>query len=192
MDTKDIDKLVSAKDIDLVAIKSQGKSILPVLATLYSSSDDRLKRAKIAWVFYNLGWPSDDAKRVLLEDINTTDPELRLQVQWALGRVSNDDEIVHILLVKMRHDSNPLFRDKAACALASDQIHLTATQRVKLLEGLINSLSDSKLQVREIAAKALHIQTGQTKGFNPAGTVEEREQKIAEWKKWLKEYQSNL
>jgi HEAT repeat protein len=191
-DQAEIDRLVSAENINLSAIKSQGASVLPILAKIYSSSNDSLKKAKIAWVFYSLGWVSEDAKKALLQDINTTNERLRLQVQWALGRVSNDDEIVTILLEKMRNDSNPLFRDKAACALASDQIHLTDAQHYKLLEGLINSLDDPKLQVRVIAAKALKIQTGQTKGFDPNGSQEERAEKIAEWKKWLKEYQSNL
>lgn len=188
----DIDKLVSAANIDLAAIKSQGPSVLPVLSKLYSSANDPLKRANIAWVFYGLGWISEDAKKALLQDINTTNEQLRLQVQWALGRVSNDDAIVNILLDKMRNDTNPLFRDKAACALASDQIHLTDAQHYKLVEGLVNSLNDPKLQVRDIATKALQIQTGQTKGFNPNGSLEERTEKIAEWKKWLKEYQSSL
>lgn len=188
----DIDKMLSVENIDLAKIKSQGQAVLPVLSKLYSSSNDTLKRAKIAWVFYGLGWKSEDAKKALLQDINTSNAQLRLQVQWALGRVSSDDEIVNILLEKMRNDTNPLFRDKAACALASDQIHLTDVQRYKLLEGLVNSLSDPKPQVRDIATKALKIQTGQTKGFNPNGSLEARAEKIAEWQKWLKEYQSSL
>ena len=50
-----------------------------------------------------------------------------------------------VLLDNMRNDANPLFRDKAACALAYDQIHLTEKQKVRLYEGLINSLNDAKL-----------------------------------------------
>ena len=45
-------------------------------------------------------------------------------MQWALGRVSDDPAVVDVLLENMRNDPNPLFRDKAACALAYDQIHL--------------------------------------------------------------------
>ncbi len=92
----------------------------------------------------------------------------------------------------MQHDGNPLFRDKAACALASDQIHLTERQKVALFAGLIQALGDSKPDVRRIAMLALQIQTGQTKGFNPDAPPAERDAKIREWKVWLEEYKSNL
>ena len=45
-------------------------------------------------------------------------------MQWALGRVSDDPDVVDVLLENMQNDPCPLFRDKAACALAYDQIHL--------------------------------------------------------------------
>jgi hypothetical protein len=106
--------------------------------------------------------------------------------------VSNDDDVVAVLLNSMQHDTNPLFRDKAACALASDQTHLTEQQKVRLFAGLIQALADSKPDVRRIAMLALQIQTGQTKGFNPDAPVTERDAKIREWKQWLEEYKSNL
>lgn len=192
VDVAYVDKLVSAANIDVAAVKRQGAEVMPVLAAIYTDADDELKRAKIAWLFYQLGWKSEEAKVALMQDINTKNAELRLQVQWALGRVSNDDEVVSVLLNKMRNDTNPLFRDKAACALASDQIHLTELQRFKLLQGLVDALADEKLQVRRIAIQALKIQTGQKRGFVPVSPLAERQASIAAWKKWLAEYEQSL
>jgi HEAT repeat protein len=172
-------------------LKALGRDVLPVLARLYEASD-LAQRTRIAQAFYALGWKSAEAKRALLRDVHTPNPQLRLQVQWALGRVSSDNDVVDVLLNNMQHDANPLFRDKAACALASDQIHLSELQKVRLYAGLIQALGDSKRDVRRIAMLALQIQTGQTKGFNPDAPVTERDSKIREWKQWLEEYKSNL
>jgi hypothetical protein len=54
----------------------------------------------------------------LLKDVPAQNEKLRIQVQWALGRVSDDEEIVDILANIMVNDPSALFRDKAACALA--------------------------------------------------------------------------
>jgi len=48
-----------------------------------------------------------------------------MSVQYALGRVSSDVSVVDALLDNMQNDALLLFRDKAACALAYDQVHLT-------------------------------------------------------------------
>jgi HEAT repeat protein len=175
----------------IAELKALGREVLPVMARLYDASDVT-QRTRIAQTFYALGWKSPDAKRVLIKDVHTPNQQLRLEVQWALGRVSNEDDVVAVLLNNMQHDANPLFRDKAACALASDQIHLTEQQKVRLFAGLIQALGDSKPDVRRIAMLALQIQTGQTKGFNPDAPVAERDAKIREWKQWLEEYKSNL
>ncbi|MCI0420520.1 MAG: hypothetical protein L0387_31530 [Acidobacteria bacterium] len=172
-------------------LKALGRDVLPVMARLYELSDEA-RRAQIAQTFYALGWKSAEAKRVLMKDAHTQNQQLRLQVQWALGRVSSDSDVVELLLNNMQNDANPLFRDKAACALASDQIHLTEKQKVRLYEGLIQALGDAKMDVRRIAMLALNIQTGQTKGFNPEAPIADRDAKIREWKKWLEEYKSNL
>jgi hypothetical protein len=113
-------------------IEAMGPDVLPVLADMYEPASNE-ERVHIARTFYRLGWKSDAAKRVLMADVHTDHASLRLQVQWALGRVSRDDDIVATLLANMRHDSNPLFRDKAACALAYDQIHLDPEQKSRLL-----------------------------------------------------------
>ena len=176
---------------DWKQLKNMGKDVLPALVQMYENSYEA-DRAAIARIFYKLGWKSPEAKRVLLQDVHTDHRELRLEAQYALGRVSNDNDVVEILLDNMQNDQNPLFRDKAACALAYDQIHLTESQKVRLYEGLIHSLNDSNPQVRSIAIKALKIRTGQTKGFNPKASPETREKKISVWHQWLEEFKSNL
>ena len=128
----------------------------------------------------------------MLEDLDTQNQNLRLQVQWALGRVSDDTQVVELLATIMRNDPNPLFRDKAACALAYDQIHLTEKQKVQLFRLLIEGLKDAKPQVRAISIQALEIQTGQRKGFLPDAAPDARNQAIAAWTRWLKEYEQNL
>jgi len=189
-DTRSVEALLSPSP-DVEAIRALGPGVLPALAALYERSD-AAGRTRIATTFYALGWMSEDAKRVLMRDVHTTDTNLRLQVQWALGRVSNDADVVETLVANMRNDDNPLFRDKAACALANDQIHLTEDQKVRLYQRLVEALGDDKLQVRQIASKALQIQTGQTKNFDPAGTPQAREAAIREWTRWLDTYRSHL
>ena len=181
--------LLPSPNVD--ALRALGPGVLPVLASLYERSDETRRRS-IAWTLYSLGWKSEEAKRVLMRDVHTDDTNLRLQVQWALGRVSNDPDVVETLVDNMRNDGNPLFRDKAACALANDQIHLTEDQKLRLYQRLIDALRDDRLQVREIALKALQIQTGQTKNFDPAGPPQAREAVLQEWTRWLDTYRSHL
>lgn len=176
---------------DLQKIRQMGQEVLEPLARIYASSDDRTK-ATIAWIFYSLGWKSRAVKELLMKDVHTQDQKLRLQVQWALGRVSDDKDVVQVLLDNMQNDSNPLFRDKAACALASDQIHLSDKQKVDLYAGLIKALGDPKDDVRRIAITALRIQTGQDKGYNFSAPEAQRNEKIKEWLQWLEKYKSNL
>jgi len=142
-------------------------------------------------VFYNLRPASKEAKHALMADVHTPDRALRLQVQWALGRVSSDPDVIDTLLENMRHDPVPLFRDKAACALAYDQIHLAPAQKTRLLEGLVKALDEQELQVRQVASQALRILTGQSKGFNPAGEAPVRQAAVEEWKRWLVDYRAN-
>jgi HEAT repeat protein len=175
----------------IARLKALGPDVVAPLVRVYrkSSEDDR---AVVAWILYSLGFKSADARAALLEDVKTQNQKLRLQVQWALGRVSDDNEVVDILYNIMRNDPNAVFRDKAACALAYDQIHLTEKQKTQLYAKLIDALSDEKPQVRAIAIQALSIHTGQTKGFNPNAPVEERRNAIVRWKAWLSEYRKNL
>ena len=128
----------------------------------------------------------------MMQDIDTDNRELRLQVQWALGRVSNDDAVVEVLLDTLQNDGSALFREKAACALASDQIHLNEQQKFRLLQGLVKALNDNKYQVRRDAIRALKIRTGQTRGFKANADIEKRLAAIREWDSWLEEYQQHL
>ena len=185
-----VDLRAAALAGDWKQIQAMGPSVLPALARLYASSAEK-EKATIANVFYQLGWKSPEAKRALMADVHTQDQSLRLQVQWALGRVSDDPDVVDVLLENMQHDPLPLFRDKAACALAYDQIHLSPAQRVRLFEGLIQSLDSENPQVRQIALLALQILTGQTKGFLPGGDPETRRRAVGEWKLWLAQYRAN-
>ena len=156
---------------NVAAIRALGPPVLPKLVQLYENAGNDEFKARVAQIFYALSWKSPQAKLALMKDVHTLNTNLRLQVQWALGRVSNDQDVVDTLLANMRGDSNPLFRDKAACALAYDQIHLTEQQKVRLFGVLIEALSDDKLDVRSIALLALQIHTGQTKGFNPTASL---------------------
>lgn len=185
-------RAVLAEEIDIEELRAMGPAALPHLVRIYRSTEDEDLRATYAWIFYSLAVKSPEVRAALLEDIGTEHEKLRLQVQWALGRVSDDTEVVEILAAIMRNDANPLFRDKAACALAYDQIHLTEKQKVLLYGKLIEALRDPKPQVRAIALLALQIQTGQTKGFPPNGTEEERRVAIERWTRWLAEYEQNL
>jgi len=177
---------------NMPAIRAAGRPVLPALVGLYETAANDGLKARIAQTFYELSWTSPEAKLALMKDVHTLDPDLRLQVQWALGRVSNDQDVVETLLTNMRNDPNPLFRDKAACALAYDQIHLTEPQKVRLFAALIDALRDHKLDVRNIALLALQIHTGQTKNFNPGASLAEREQKVKVWQSWLEQYKSGL
>ena len=131
---------------NVAAIRALGRPVLPKLVQLYEAAGDDGFKARVAQTFYELGWESPEAKRALMKDVHTLNQDLRLQVQWALGRVSNDQDVVDTLLANMRGDSNPLFRDKAACALAYDQVHLSEQQKVRLFGALIEALRDDKLR----------------------------------------------
>lgn len=176
----------------MAAIRALGRPVLPKLVQLYEAAGDDGFKARVAQTLYELGWESPEAKRALMKDVHTRSQELRLQVQWALGRVSNDRDVVDTLLANMRSDPNPLFRDKAACALAYDQVHLSEQQKVRLFGGLIEALGDDKYDVRHIALLALQIHTGQTKGFDPGASPADRERKVKVWQTWLEQYKSGL
>jgi len=181
---------VAARDV--ASIRALGRPVLPKLVQLYEASQDDAFKARVAQTFYELGWESPEAKRALMRDVHTSNHDLRLQVQWALGRVSNDQDVVDTLIANMRNDSNPLFRDKAACALAYDQIHLSEQQKVRLFAALIEALGDDKEDVRRIALQALQIHTGQTRGFDPDASWADRNQKVKVWQAWLAQYKAGL
>jgi HEAT repeat protein len=186
----DLRPLVMAGDYD--AIRKLGAGSMPDLVRLYESADGDEEKARVANAFYQLGWKSEDARRALMRDVHTSNRDLRLSVQYALGRVSSDPAVVDVLLENMQDDLNPLFRDKAACALAYDQIHLSEAQKVRLFAGLIHALDDPKPQVRAIAIQALEIHTGQRKGFAPDADASARAAATAQWREWLQRYQDSV
>jgi hypothetical protein len=176
---------------DIEALRAIGPSAMPHLVQAYRAASED-ERANIAEAWYQLRWQSDEAKAALMEDIDTPHESLRLQAQWALGHVSDDDDVVDTLARILQNDANPLFRDKAGCALAFDQIHLTESQKVRLYAKVIQALRDPKLQVRDVASRILQAQLGQQKGFRADAPPEEREQAVRAWERWVEEYKSNL
>lgn len=182
-------ELVSRDDV--IALRAIGPTAMTEMVRLYQAGDTA-ERTRIANLFYQLSWKSPAAVDVLMRDVHTPDPGLRVAVQYALGRVGDDPAVVEALLQNMMHDPNPHFRDKAACALTYDQVHLSEAEKVQVYEGLIEALSSEDPQVRSIAIMSLRIQTGQAKGYLPIAPPEQRQQSIARWKKWLAEYKENL
>ncbi len=185
-----LEKAVAADDLE--AIKAMGPSAMPRLARLYTATRDEQGRQALATIFYRLSWRSEEAKDALMADVHTPDQGLRISVQYALGRVSNDVAVVDVLLDNMQNDASILFRDKAACALAYDQVHLTPAQKVHLYEGLIRALDDPKVDVRRISALVLKLQTGQEKDFRFFDPPEARARAVEAWRRWLAEYRSQL
>src|SRR5262249_47896683 len=102
IETNTVQTLVSQRRVD--ELRKLGPDVLPVMARLYESSNEA-DRTRIAETFYQLGWKSAEAKRALMKDVHTQNQYLRLQVQWALGRVSNDVDVVEVLLSNMQNDS---------------------------------------------------------------------------------------
>jgi hypothetical protein len=182
-------QLVEANDA--AALRDLGPEAIASMVWLYELSEEA-ERTRIANLFYKMGARSEIAERALLRDARTNNVELRLAVQYALGRVSDDLRVVETLLDTLQNDPQPLFRDKAAAALAYDQIHLNKEQKAWVYEGLIRALSNSETQVREVSIQALSILTGQTKGFHALYPDERRERSIALWQQWLQEYRASL
>jgi hypothetical protein len=176
---------------DIAAIARLGPAALPELARLYQAGSDEQK-IRIAGIFNSLGQSSRAAELALLADAHTPNVELRVAVQYALGRVSDDPAVVDTLLAILRNDANPIFRDHAGCALANDQVHLTERKRLRLYEGLIGTLSHPKRRVQNTAIAALEVLTGQTKGFRALDPPEVKQRSIEEWKRWLAQYRESL
>jgi HEAT repeat protein len=176
---------------DLEGLRAVGPDAVPALVFLYETGDDPL-RVQIAGLFRDLAWPSPAVESALMRDMESRSVELRLAVFYALGRVSSDPVVVELLLHTLKNDPNPLFRDKAACALAYDQVHLKEPQKVRLYEGLIQALSSSERQVQALAIQALSILTGETKGFHPAFPPDRQQRSIQMWERWLTEVKEGL
>lgn len=175
---------------DYAALAAVGPGVVDDLVRLYQASPDPDRKAHIAMAFYYLGLKSEKARVALLADAHTTHESLRLQVQWALGRVSNDDVVVDTLLDTLLRDPNPLFREKAGCGLAYDQIHLTEPQKVALYERVIALLDAPSPETRGLAIRILEAHTGQRKGYHPALPEDKRRERLERWHQWLEEYRA--
>jgi hypothetical protein len=187
--SQQVTRLVEADDAD--GLRALGEEAVASMVWLYELSEEP-ERIQLANLFYKMGVRSQVAERALVRDFHSENVELRLAVQYALGRVSDDPMVIETLLYTLENDRDPLFRDKAACALAYDQIHLDAKQKVRVYEGLIAALSNPKAQVRAVSIQALSILTGQTKGFHALFPEDRRERSIALWQLWLEDYRAHL
>lgn len=187
--SQQVTRLVEAGDV--AGLRALGEGAITPMALLYELSEEP-ERIQIANLFHEMGIQSQVAERALLRDFESPNLELRLAVQDALGRVSNDPMVIETLLYMLENDRNPLIRDKAASALAYDQIHVDAKGKARILEGLISALSNPKEQVRAVSIQALSILTGETKGFHPLYPEDRRERSIALWQHWLEEYRAKL
>ena len=177
---------------DLEAIKAMGPSVMPRLARMYDASDQPRRQA-LAYVFYHLGWKSDEAKDALMGDVHTPNQALRLQVQWALGRVSDDVAVVDVLLENMQNDAQPLFRDKAACALANDQIHLAPAQKVRLFEGLHPRPRRSRSPTcGGSRSRPCRSRPGRPRALRFGRLAGRARPAVEAWRRWLAEYRSQL
>jgi hypothetical protein len=176
---------------NLDVLRARGPAVLPQLVSLYRESGPH-ERAAVARAFYGLGWKSEEAKQVLLGDLATQDVELRLDVQWALGRVSADPVVVDRLFANMENDPNLMFRDKSACALANDQIHLDPRARLAMMRRVVERLESPDPETRSLAVRILHAWTGQAKGFLPGAPPEHRAAAVERWRAWLVEYERSM
>ncbi len=186
---QNLDALITSRDVE--GLRERGPAVMSELASVYADTHDLDRRADIAGLFYALGWISPEAERVLFEDVHTDHRDLRINAQYALGRVSNDDRVVDVLFENMRSDHRWLFRDKAACSLAYDQIHLSDRQKVRLYLRLIDALGDPDAGTRALAIQVLVVQTGQDKGYDPNASVAARQVATQRWWQWLAEYRAH-
>ncbi|HET9226953.1 MAG TPA: HEAT repeat domain-containing protein [Thermoanaerobaculia bacterium] len=187
--SQQVTRLVEANDAE--GLRALGDEAVTAMVWLYELSEEP-ERTHIANLFSKMGVRSDLAERALLRDFLSPNLELRLAVQNALGRVSSNPMVVETLLYTLENDRNPLVRDKAASALAYDQIHLNEQEKVRIYEGLIEALSNPEAQIRAVSIQALSILTGQTKGFHALYPEDRRERSIAMWQHWLEERRTKL
>jgi hypothetical protein len=74
--------------------------------------------------------------------------------------------------------------------LASDQIHLTEAQKLRLYERLVDLLESPNPETRSLAIRILHAHLGQAKGFHPSFPPERRAEAVERWRRWLDEYRA--
>lgn len=187
-----IKDVLAEKNIPVHEIEHFGYGAIPILVELYSEAQTNLEKSRIAWVFWRLGWKSPEIEHAMAADLESDDANLKVWVQWGIAKSTQSSEVINKLVYNLENDPSPFVRDKAACALASDFIHISPSQRLIILKGLVAGLDNEILQVRKSSLQALQIQTGQSKGFVPNADEQARAESIAEWHKWLEEYEQSL
>jgi len=187
-----ITQILAIKDIPAQDIEHFGYAAIPILTELYQEAETNLDKSRIAWVFWKLGWKSAEIEKALMSDLDSSDANLKVWVQWGIAKSSDNSEVIEKLLYNMERDTSSFVRDKAACALASDFVHISPSQRVTILRGLIKGLSNDTQQVRASSIQALKVQTGQTKNYVASADIGSRARAINEWSEWLNDYERNL
>jgi len=187
-----IKNLLTKENKPVKEIKDYGYRAIPILTELYNEAESNREKIIIADLFWRLGWNSPEIEKTLIKDLDTDDQGLKINVQWGIAKSTQSDIVIEKILYSSIHDPNPIVRDKASCALASDFIHISPSQRIKLLRGLVEGLSSDIHQVRNSSILALKIQTGQTKGFTAADNIKSRKKSIDKWHVWLDEYQKHI
>lgn len=187
-----IKKIMEIKDTPINEIRDFGYGAIPILTDLFTEANTDLEKARIAWVFWKLGWKSPEIEQALMPALDSKDVILKINAQWGIAKSAESDEVLEKLLYNLEHDPSAVVRDKAACALASDFIHISGSQRITLLRGLVKGLSNDIEQVRNSSILALKIQTGQTKEFVASADISARANSIEAWNEWLNEYERNF
>ena len=112
-----------------------------------------------------------------LEDLESSDPGLRLDAVFALGQTQDGAVAPHV--IPMLTDEDVFVR------MVSAQV-LGALRAKPAVPGLIEALEDERSAVREAAVVSLRSISGQQFGFDPAGKAPDRGRAVVEWRSWWK------
>lgn len=185
----DVESIVRAHEWK--ALVEVGEAALPEVLRLYRSSDSG-EKVQIAWMLARVGWKSEAARDVLLEDLASDDENLRYWVLWAQGELADSEEVVDLLVEWLGRGRNPLLWRRDQGVPGYGQLFFSEKQKLRLFTLLIERLGGLDEETRRTAARALEIHTGQLKGYDPAASAERRAAAIEVWERWLEEYRSQL
>jgi len=187
-----IKNILAQRNTPLDDIQHFGYGAIAILTELYKESSSNSEKAKIASIFWRLGWKSQEIEETLMPDLDADDDYLKVQAQWGIAKSTVNSDVISKLLDNLENDPSPFVRDKAACALASDFIHISPAQKIQILRGLVEGLNSEITQVRASSILALKVRTGQTKGFVAGADIESRLQSIKTWGEWVDEYERSI
>jgi hypothetical protein len=145
----------------LLALGPQAKSALPALVGLYSDTKHRSygpeeyfngknELTAIAQIFASIGPAAADAVPQLVLDTTANNPDLRLNVVFALSQIHARPDLAVPALTKSLRDPSDIVRSIAASGLEA-----FGTDAKSAVPELVKSLGDPSLSVREEAASAL-------------------------------------